>query len=87
MCDTHAIPAEDHRETARWLREIAGECRIAGEREEFMRLAELFDRRADQLDRRSHSHMEIPGSQAKRESPDDAIRAHPSAARDGSAPA
>jgi len=39
----HPIPGEHYRETARWLREIAGECRYDGEREEFLRLAELFD--------------------------------------------
>ena len=43
--DEHPMPGEHHRETARWLREIAGECRDMGEREEFLRLAELFDRR------------------------------------------
>jgi hypothetical protein len=51
--DEHPTPGEHYRETARWFREIAEECRDTGEREEFMRLAELFDRRGNQLDRRS----------------------------------
>jgi hypothetical protein len=51
--DERPISGEQYRETARWFREIAAECRDAREREEFMRLAELFDCRGEQLDRRS----------------------------------
>ena len=54
----HPTPGEHYRETATWLREIAEECRNAGEREEFLRLAVLFDRRGNKLDRRS------PGGEA-----------------------
>jgi len=44
----HPTPGEHYRETATWLREIAEECRDAGEREEFLRLAELLDHRGQQ---------------------------------------
>jgi hypothetical protein len=44
-----------YRELAARLRDIAGECRLPDEQEEFLQLAALFDRRAEQLDRRSPS--------------------------------
>jgi hypothetical protein len=53
------------RETATWLREIAQECRLAGEREEFLQLAALFERRADQLDRRLSSVISEPRAEPR----------------------
>ena len=59
--DEHPISDERYRETASWLREIAEECRDAGEREEFVRLAELFDRRGEQLnDGRAAARRGLP---------------------------
>jgi len=59
--DERPLSDERHRETASWLREIAEECRDAGEREEFVRLAELFDRRAEQLnDGRAAARRGLP---------------------------
>jgi hypothetical protein len=48
-----------YRETATWLRDIAGECRLAGERDKFLQLAALLERRADQLDRRQGSAISV----------------------------
>jgi hypothetical protein len=55
-----------YRETARWLRDIAGECNLAVEREEFLQLAALFERRADQLDRRQGSVISEPPAELRK---------------------
>jgi len=54
-----------YRETATWLRDIAGWCRLAGEREEFLQLAVLFERRADQLNRRQGSVISEPRAEIR----------------------
>jgi hypothetical protein len=54
-----------YRETATWLRDVAGECRLAGEREEFLQLAALFERRADLLDRRRGSAIAEPRAELR----------------------
>jgi hypothetical protein len=55
----NAVPAdsEHYREMARKLRELAGEFRFPGARQELLDLALRYKRRADNLDARSAARL------------------------------